>query len=92
MKAFTRILCVAFVAMGMLGVTGCGEDNATEGEKAAAKEKNPGAPDPKGLPGKTVTPPKDNAGRNALGPTGSQIMQSKKQGEADKNKAAPAPK
>jgi hypothetical protein len=87
-KAFTRILCLAFVAMGMLGVTGCGEDNATEGAKQAAKEKNPGAPDPKGLPGQTVTPPKDNAGRNTMGPQGSQIMQGKKPGETDKAKPA----
>jgi len=61
---------MAFVAMGILGVTGCGPDNESEGKNAAAKEKDPGKPAAGSLPDKIVTQPKDNAGRAAMGPTG----------------------
>jgi hypothetical protein len=62
-KAFTRKLCLAFVTMGMLGVTGCGPDNEAEGQKASAKLGDPGKADPKSLPETKIVPPKSNAER-----------------------------
>ena len=44
MKALTRALCLAFVMVGMLGVTGCGPDNEAEGLKASSKLGDPGKP------------------------------------------------
>ena len=50
MKSYTRGLAWTLVTLGMLGVTGCGPDNETEGQKAAKAEKDPGPinPDSKG--------------------------------------------
>jgi hypothetical protein len=70
-KAFTRRLCLAFVTMGMLAVTGCGPDNESAGVDASKKLGDPGKADPKGLPENKVTPPSDNASRAAQGPQGS---------------------
>ncbi len=78
MKAITRRLCLALVTMGMLGVVGCGDENASEGAKAGQKLGDPGKPDPKGLPSQTITQPKTEAERGAMGAQGSQVQQSKK--------------
>jgi hypothetical protein len=78
-KAFTRGLCVAFVMLGMVGVVGCGPDNASEGQAASKKLGDPGNPDPKGLPSQTITPPSSEADRATQeGPGGSILQQSKK--------------
>jgi hypothetical protein len=45
-KAFIRAFCLALVTVGMLGVTGCGPDNETEGQKLGKSLGDPGAPDP----------------------------------------------
>jgi hypothetical protein len=55
-KAFIRGLCTVFVAVGLLGVTGCGPDNETEAEKLAKTAGDPGAPAP-GTKQETPTPP-----------------------------------
>jgi len=69
-KAFTRVLCLAFVVVGMLGVAGCGPDNEAEGQKANAKLGDPGKMN-EGT-GKTVAPPpKTNEERGARGAQGS---------------------
>ena len=46
MKSYTRGLAWTLVALGMLGVAGCGPDNETEGQKAAKAEKDPGPINP----------------------------------------------
>jgi hypothetical protein len=77
-KAFTRGLWLAIVAMGMLGVVGCGADNASEGEVASKKLGDPGKPDPKGLPSEGIAQPKTEADRAAQGPGGSSLQLQKK--------------
>jgi len=62
-KAFLRRLCLAFVAIGMLGVAGCGADNESEATKANAKLGKADAPDPNSLPKETIVVPKSNADR-----------------------------
>jgi hypothetical protein len=62
-KAFTRKLGLAFVAIGMLGVTGCGADNESEGAKANTNLGKATAPDPNALPKETIVPPKSNNDR-----------------------------
>ena len=43
MKAFTHVLCSAFLTIGLLGVVGCGPDNEAEGTKASKSLGDPGA-------------------------------------------------
>jgi hypothetical protein len=43
-KAFSRGLCSAFVAVSLLGVAGCGPDNESEGQALNKKIGDPGAP------------------------------------------------
>jgi hypothetical protein len=85
-KALTRRLCLALVAMGMLSVVGCGPDNASEGEAASKKLGDPGKPDPKGLPTETISQPKTEAERGKQGPGGSVLQQGKKAGGAPAGK------
>ncbi len=80
MRVFTRRLCLALVTMGMLGVVGCGADNASEGEAASKKLGDPGKADPKGLPSETISAPKTEAERGKQGPGGSVLQQTKKPG------------
>jgi hypothetical protein len=59
-KAFSRKMGLAFVTIGMLGVTGCGADNESEGAKANANLGKATAPDPNALPKEKIVPPKTN--------------------------------
>jgi hypothetical protein len=43
-KAFTRSACLALAIVGMLGVSGCGPDNETEGQKLSKDMGDPGPP------------------------------------------------
>jgi hypothetical protein len=43
-KAFTRSACLALAIVGMLGVSGCGPDNETEGQKLTKDMGDPGPP------------------------------------------------
>jgi len=45
-KVFIRALCIAFAFIGMLGLTGCGPDNETEGARLAKEAGAPGAENP----------------------------------------------
>jgi hypothetical protein len=81
-KAFSRKLCLAFVTIGMLGVTGCGPDNEAEGQKLSSKLGDPGKPDPKSLPDKPIVQPKSNADRtNMMKPQGSSLNMGKDKGK-----------
>jgi hypothetical protein len=62
-KAFTRVLGLTFVTIGLLAVTGCGPDNESEGAKANASLGKTTAPDPAGLPKEKIVPPKSNSER-----------------------------
>jgi hypothetical protein len=65
--------------LGMVGVVGCGSDNAAEGAAASKKLGEPGTPDPKGMPSQTITPPSSETDRATQeGPGGSILQQSKK--------------
>ncbi len=84
MKAFTRKLCLAFVTMGMLVVTGCGPDNETEGKNASAKLGDAGKANEKAAPIQGAKPPSDNEGRTKIGPTGTMNQFKDKMKPADK--------
>jgi hypothetical protein len=45
-KFYIRGLCLALMAVSMLGVTGCGTENEAEGEKLSKSMGDPGPPDP----------------------------------------------
>lgn len=76
MKALTRALCLAFVMVGMLGVTGCGPDNEAEGLKASSNLGDPGKP-AEGSGAPIDLTPSTNADRAKKGPSGSILMQGK---------------
>ena len=85
MKAFTLMLCFAFVTMGLLGVTGCGADNESEGAKASKKLGDPGKADLS-----EVKPagdgPKTNSERTAPSNSGGDSYKNKVGGGAAKTK------
>jgi len=54
-NSFTRGLSIALCCVGLLGVTGCGADNETEGEKLANAAGDPGPPNPNSKP-VTISP------------------------------------
>jgi len=56
-KAFTRGLCLGLVTLGMMSMTGCGADNENEAEKLAKGMGDPGAANPKSLPGEITQGP-----------------------------------
>jgi len=53
-KAFTRSVCLGLAIVGMMGVSGCGPDNETEGQKLT---KDMGDPGPPGVVPKTEAKP-----------------------------------
>ena len=46
MYSFTRALVVVVFSLGLLGLSGCAEDNETEAQKLAKTAGNPGPPAP----------------------------------------------
>ena len=44
MKAFTRSACLALAIVGMFGISGCGPDNESEGQKLTKEMGDPGPP------------------------------------------------
>jgi hypothetical protein len=82
-KAFTRAFCVALVTVAMLGVTGCGPDNETEGQNLNKNIGDPGKVEGKAVEGQA--PPRTNADRAGRGPQGTVNQFGKKD-------AAPTPK
>ncbi len=82
MKAFSRKLGLAFVTVGMLGITGCGADNESEGAKANANLGKATAPDPAGLPKEKIVPPSSNDQRKPGAMIGAGAQQGKGKTEA----------
>lgn len=46
MSLFTRGMAIALLSLGLIGVSGCAEDNETEAQKLAKTAGDPGAPAP----------------------------------------------
>ena len=58
MYSFTRALVVVVFSLGLLGLSGCAEDNETEAQKLAKTAGNPGpAADAKALEAQSDLPP-----------------------------------
>jgi phage tail tape-measure protein len=74
-NSFTRGLAIVLVSLGLLGVSGCAEDNETEAQKLAKTAGDPGRP----------SEPKVKAPQSDLPPPRSSDEAQQQRGNARKN-------